>query len=247
MLLYEPQVFQSFWIAAVVLIIVFSGSVVQAGLGMGFGLVVGPLLALIDPVLVPVPALFIGSTTAIMGSLSESKNIAWSEVGVGMMGRMSGIIVGSFLLVSLTSKSTFLLVFGIIILSAVILSIAGWRLAFTVKNLFAMGTISGFTGVITSVGAPPLALIYQDRPAEQTRATLSTFFAIGGVASLVVLYSIGWARIDHFYLALFMAPAAALGTWYGQKIRGRFVSRYRGFLLAIAAVASLSLIIKGLS
>ena len=247
MQLFEPLVFQSFWVAGLVLIIVFAGSVVQAGLGMGFGLTVAPLLALIDPVLVPVPALFMGTVTAVLGSLNEPRNIVWPEVGVGMLGRFSGIVAGAFLLISLTSKSTFLLVFGVIILCAVILSIMGWRLAFTMRNLFAMGIVSGFTGVVTSVGAPPLALIYQDKPAEQTRATLATFFAIGGATSLLILFAIGWAKVDHIYMALFMAPAAAFGTWYGQKIRGRFVSKYRGFLLGVAGFASIMLILKGLS
>ena len=229
------------------LAIVFAGSVIQAGLGMGFGLTVAPILALLDPALVPVSALYLGTTTALAGAVSERANIVWSEVGIGMAGRFCGIVMGAMLLVEMTDRATFSMVFGIIILFAVLLSVAGWRLEFCKRNLMAMGVVSGFTGVITSVGAPPLALIYQHRPAIQTRATLASFFALGGAASLLILYATGWATLSHLWMALFMAPAAVFGTWTGRRVRGRFDKRYRIFLLGVAAFASLLLILRGMS
>ena len=247
MLELEPNLTQSVWVLATILMIVFAGAVVQAGLGMGFGLTVAPLLALIDPVLVPVSALYMGTVTALFGAVSERQLIVWKEVGVGMAGRMSGIVIGTVVLLEMTSRSMFSLVFGIIILFAVILSVAGWQLALTMRNLLSMGFISGFTGVITSVGAPPLALIYQNQPPHSTRATLATFFAIGGAASLIVLYATGWAKFEHLLYALIMAPAALLGTWLGRRLRGRFDRRYRPFLLAVAGLASILLILRGLS
>lgn len=243
----EPQLFLSFWVAGAVVLIVFAGSVVQAGLGMGFGLTVAPILALLDPVLVPVSALFLGTATSISGALVERASIVWREVTICLSGRVLGIFAGLYILVGLTSLATFSLVFGTIILFAVLLSIAGWNLALNPRNLFAMGSVSGFTGVITSVGAPPLALIYQHQPAAQTRATLATFFAMGGMMSLVVLYSIGLANLTHFWAALIMAPPAILGTWLGRRLKGGFDKRYRVFLLAIAVLASLMLIYRGLS
>ena len=247
MLEIEPQLLQSVWIAVAVLMIVFAGSVVQAGLGMGFGLTVAPILALLDPVLVPVSALYLGTATSIAGAWSERNSIIWKEAGICLVGRVSGIFVGLYVLLGLTSLATFSLVFGSVILFAVVLSIAGWQLALNMRNLFAMGVVSGFTGVITSVGAPPLALIYQNQPARQTRPTLATFFALGGAASLLVLHGAGLANLTHLWLALFMAPAAILGTWYGRRLKGRFDSRYRVFLLGIAALASVLLIFRGLS
>ena len=225
----------------------FAGSVVQAGLGMGFGLTVAPILALLDPVLVPVSALYLGTATSVAGALNERANIVWKEVAICLSGRMSGIFAGLLILVGLTSLATFSLVFGIIILFAVFLSIAGWRLALNTPNLFSVGVVSGFTGVITSVGAPPLALIYQHQPAAQSRATLATFFALGGLASLIVLYISGLGNLTHLWAALIMALPAALGTWLGRRMRGGFDQRYRVFLLGIATLASLMLIYRGLA
>ena len=227
--------------------IVFAGSVVQAGLGMGFGLTVAPILALLDPVLVPVSALYLGTATSIAGAFSERAHIVWKEVAICLSGRVSGTFVGLFVLLSLTSLATFSFVFGVVILFAVLLSVAGWRLALNMPNLLAVGVVSGFIGIITSVGAPPLALIYQHRPAAQSRATLATFFALGCLVSLVVLYVAGIGNLTHLWAALAMALPAIVGTWAGRRMRGGFDQRYRVFLLGIAALASLMLIYRGLA
>ncbi|MEP0940454.1 MAG: sulfite exporter TauE/SafE family protein [Rhizobiaceae bacterium] len=247
MLEIEPQIFQSTWVAIAVVTIVFAGAIVQAGLGMGFGLTVAPILALLDPVLVPVSALYLGTATSIAGAWNERTNIVWGEVGVCLSGRATGILVGLYVLIGLTSIKTFSLVFGTIILFAVLLSAVGWQLALNMRNLFAMGLVSGFTGVITSVGAPPLALIYQHQSATKSRATLATFFAFGGAISLVALYAAGLANLTHLWLALFMAPAAIAGTLAGRRLKTGFDRRYRVFLLGIAVLASLMLIYRGVS
>lgn len=243
----EPLVYSSIWIAIAVLVTVMIGAIIQAGLGMGFGLTVAPVLALIDPALVPAPALFLGMSTSLVGAVVERHDIVWSEVGVGTIGRTAGIVLGAFLLTYISDRSTFQLVFGILIAIAVALSVVGWRVNMSTRNLLGMGWISGFMGVITSVGAPPLALIYQNRDAVKSRPTLAAFFAVGCAMSLVALYLSGWAGVNQFWLACFMAPAAVLGTLLGGRLKGRVSNNYRPFLLSIAGVASVLLIVQGLS
>lgn len=242
-----PLVFNSLFWAAVVFIVVFAGSIVQAGLGMGFGLSVAPLLALIDPIMVPTAALFLGAGTSIVGAWAEREHIVWREVGIGFAGRFTGILVGGWVLLSLTDVKLFSLVFGVTILFAVVLTMVGWQLALNGLNLVTMGLISGFTGIITSVGAPPLALIYQNRPAIPSRPTLATFFALGGAFSLVFIFASGRGGWVDVQMALFMVPAAVTGTWFGRRLRGRFDTRYRPALLMIALGASILLILRGLS
>lgn len=243
----EPLVFNSLWIAIAVLGIVTVGAIIQAGLGMGFGLTVAPVLALIDPALVPAPALFLGMSTSLVGAVAERQNIVWPEVGIGTIGRTTGIVLGAILLTYISDRSTFQLVFGVLIAVAVALSVVGWRVPMSTRNLLGMGWISGFMGVITSVGAPPLALIYQNRDAVKSRPTLAAFFAIGCAMSLAALYVSGWAGVDQFWLACFMAPAAVVGTLFGSRLKGKVDNNYRPYLLSIAGVASVLLIIKGLS
>lgn len=242
----EPLIFSDPLAAIAVLAIVFAGAVVQAGLGMGFGLTVAPALALIDPALVPASALYMGTATAAIGAMNERSGIVWREVGIGMAGRFAGIIAGLAVLISITDLSTFSLIFGCIILAAVLISVAGWQLALNTANLLGMGFVSGLMGIVTSVGAPPLALIYQSQDPAAARPTLAAFFMFGGALSLALLYASGLAGLTSFLGALFIAPAAFLGTFMGRRSRGRFDARYRPILLVIAGAASILLILRGI-
>lgn len=243
----EPLIFSDPLIAVAVLAIVFAGSIVQAGLGMGFGLTVAPTLALIDPALVPATALYLGMATSAVAAWNERQSIVWREVNIGTAGRIVGILIGLSILLKLTDLSAFSLIFGTIILVAVVISIAGWQLALNTRNLVAMGFVSGLMGIITSVGAPPLALIYQSQNPKAARPTLAAFFMIGCAVSLTLLYATGLTGLTSFLAALFVAPAAVAGTWAGRRGRGRFDARYRPFLLMVAGVASILLILRGLT
>ncbi|WP_417416790.1 sulfite exporter TauE/SafE family protein [Hoeflea sp.] len=233
------------WLILAVFLIVMAASVVQAGLGMGFGLTAAPLLALIDPHLVPVPTLIIGMVTASMGGWRERGSIIWPEVGIGIAGRLAGVVCGALVLSQLEDRKAFMLVFGIMVAIAVILSLSGWRWAFSRFSLVSMGWLSGLMGTITSVGAPPLALIYQDRKPGEARPTLSAFFALGCAASLAGLALSGWAHAGDIYLALAMVPPMLVGIWVARRIGGRLDSRFRPALMAISGAAAVMLIVRG--
>lgn len=230
-----------------VALIVMVGAVVQSGLGMGFGLTAAPLLALIDPSLVPAPTLMLGFVTATMGALREPAGIAWNEVMIGSVGRVAGTAIATALLAIVAGSSLFDLVFGLLVGCAVLLSLAGWRLAFNRASLTAMCFVSGLMGTITSVGAPPLAIVYQDRPAATARPTLAAFFAVGCAISLIGLHLAGWAGLRELSLAALMAPPMVAGSLLSVFLRGRFDRRYRPALLVLAGIASLMLIVRGLA
>ncbi|MGF0540200.1 TSUP family transporter [Agrobacterium sp. ES01] len=230
---------------AAVFAIVVAAAIVQAGLGMGFGLTAAPLLALIDPQLVPAPTLFLGMITAVWGAWRERDAIVWSEVGLGVTGRLCGVFAATFVLAALPNRDTFTLLFGLMIAAAVLLSVIGWKLVFNRTTLLAMSVISGLLGTITSVGAPPLALIYQDRSPAQARPTLSAFFAIGCILSLGGLYVSGWAGLHDLMLAALMLPPMLLGTFIARQFGARFDKRFRPALLAVSAAAALILILRG--
>ncbi len=241
------HVMASPWLVAPILAIVFCAAIIQVELGMGFGLTAAPLLALIDPHLVPAAVLFLGLVTATWGAWRERPSIRWNEVAIGVVGRILGVVVATLVLANLADRSTFMLVFGVFIALAVLLSVAGWRLAFSRASLVAMSVVSGVMGTLTSVGAPPLAMVYQSRPAREARPTLAAFFAIGCAISLAGLYLSGWAGPGDFALAAIMAPAMLAGLASARIVRGRFDRRYRPALLAVSAVAAAILIVRGLA
>ena len=239
------DLFSSPLLLAAVFAIVVAAAIVQSGLGMGFGLTAAPLLALIDPHLVPAPTLFLGMLTSIWGALRERDQIAWGEVSLGVVGRVCGVFAATFVLAALPDHRTFTLLFGLMIAAAVLLSVIGWKFPFNRVTLLAMAGISGLLGTITSVGAPPLALIYQDRSARQARPTLAAFFAIGCILSLAGLYASGWAGLSDAMLAAMMVPPMLLGTFIARRFGTHFDKRFRPALLAVSAGAALVLILRG--
>ncbi|TCP44224.1 sulfite exporter TauE/SafE family protein [Rhodovulum marinum] len=234
------------WLVVPVLLIVVAAAVVQTGLGLGFGLVAAPLLALLDPDLVPVPSLIVGFATATLAAFRERDAIAWSEVWTGTGGRVAGVMVATVILATLTDPDAFALVFGVMIGLAVALSALGPGLRFTRPRLVGMAALSGVMGTITSVGAPPMAIVYQHRPGAEARPTLSAFFAIGCLVSLVGLWAAGWVGAHDLALAAVMAPGMVAGVLVAGRLRGRFDARYRAALLAVSGLAAAVLILRGL-
>lgn len=234
------------WLLGTVLVIVFCGAIVQFGLGMGFGLTVAPLLAIIDPELVPAPTLFMGFLTGCIGAWRERDHIVWREVGVGTIGRFLGIVAAVIILALLPSRSLFELIFGFMVGVAVLFSVAGWHLPFTNFNVGSMGFVSGVMGTITSVGAPPMAIVYQSQTASAARPTLAAFFALGCALSLVGLYASGWAGLQQFLAAIIMLPGVVAGYVASRYLKGVFDQKFRRYLLTIAALASIILVVRGL-
>ncbi len=228
-------------------LVVVAGSFVQAGLGMGFGLTAAPLLALIDPALVPAPVLCLGALTAAAAAWQERRAIAWREVSLGLLGRFFGILLATSVLAELTDPRTFSLAFGALVLVALLMVAFGRHLPLTRTTLAAAGLLSGFMGTITSIGAPPLALIYQSRKPEKSRPTMAAFFAIGASASLAGLLLSGWSSAADVAPVIVFLPAMLVGLFVARRLKGRFDRRYRTWLLALAGIASLLLIAKGLA
>lgn len=233
--------------AFAVILVAMAASVVQFGLGMGFGLTAAPLLALIDPVLVPVSTLYLGLATTSWGAWAERDKVVWHEVWTGSIGRIFGASLAAFVLTQIPDRQWFSLVFGLLVGLAVLLSVSGWRMPFSRTNLIAMSGISGLMATITSVGAPPLAIIYQDRPAAVARPTLAAFFAVGCTMSLAILHLTGWATWRDFALVLVMVPGVLAGYAIARRIGGRFDKRYRPLLLTVSGLAAAILIVRGLT
>ncbi len=228
-------------------LIVALAATVQTGIGMGFGLTAGPLLALIDPALVPGPSLILSGVTSILAAWSERGAIRWGEVGGGVTGRFLGLILALAILSRVTDERGFMLFFGLLVVFAVILSVSGLRIAFTRANLIAVSTVSGVMAAITSVGAPPLALIYQHAQSSQARPTLATIFAFGSFIALAGLWAFGHSGPHDVALALAISPAMMVGMVIGRRTRGRFDRRFRLILLGVSGIAGLLLIARGLS
>ncbi len=227
-------------------IIVIIGSVVQGSVGFGLGPFSVPLLVMINPIFVPGPLLVSALFLTTIMYFREKHAVKSGELKWAISGRISGTFLGALLLASIP-RNSLTLFFGIIVLIAVILLSGPFRLSLTPINLFGAGILSGFMGTTSSIGGPPLALIYHDKEGPRIRGTLSGIFVVGtiiSIASLVIIGKFGTRE-------LMISPILIAGVLIGLSISIKTAKFFdRGFtkpaILIISFVSSVVLIIKSL-
>lgn len=232
-------------LALALAIVVFASSL-QAAVGMGFGMVAAPLLALIDPMLSPAPILVVGMVVAVWGAWRERGNIAGAEIVAGLGGRILGSALALALLLVFSDQNSFYVLFGVLILVAVVLRLLGKQVAFTLANHWMLSTVSGVMGTITSVGAPPMAILYQGQRPEKIRPTLNALFFFGCVTGLAGLGLAGRLAREHLILSAIILPGVFAGIWLARYFKTDSTGKLSAAMLAISGAAAVVLIIKGL-
>lgn len=232
---------------AVAFAVIVVAAIAQSALGVGFGIVAAPVLAALDPVLVPGTVMILGTFTALVVALRERAGWRFGHLGYALVGRIGFSLLGA-LVASLLSPQLFLLVFAALILAAVALSLSGLRIAPTRRNLFLAGSASGFMGTITAVGTPPLAIVYQYAPGAEVRANLSAFFAVGGLISILSLAAFGELGLADLALSLALLPAMVLGYLLSPLLARRTDRGWmRPAMLALCIGAAGLLLVKGVA
>jgi len=233
------------WLA---LLVVILGCALQARVGIGFGLLAAPLLFLIDPLYVPGSILFLGGFLSMIIVWRSLHPVVWSRVWIANGARFVGSGVGAWGLL-LLSPAALSLVFGVALLCAVLIS--GRQLHHDIQlntsNLLNGGFFSGVIGTATSVGGPPMALVYQSASPQVARCELAAFFLIGTPISL------GWLWVQDLFgetaliLSLKLLPGVVAGYGLSEWLSARGVSPpHRLALLSLSAIAACAVIGKGL-
>ena len=232
----------------VVWAIVATGAALQASVGIGFGVLSAPLLAILAPELVPGPVLLLGLLLAAMTTTREFRSVHMGELGLAISGRIVGTLAAGAVLVALPLSVVGSL-FAVMILAAIALSMTRWRLLPTPRNLLAAGLASGFMGTITSVGAPPMALVYQNMPGPKVRATMGAFLMLGAAFSLVMLAVVGRFTMAEVVSTAWLVPPVLLGFWLSRYLVRHVDKSKRGIkpaVLAVSAIAAVMLLLKPL-
>lgn len=224
-------------------VVVFAGACLQGAGGVGFGMFVAPILALWRPELVPGPLLVLGGLLALMSALRERNAIDFHGLRYALAGRIPASFVGglAFAVLPLALLST---VFAVLILAAVGLSVIGWRVQSSPRNLFVAGLASGFMGTITSVGAPPMAIVMQHIPPAQLRATIGAFFVVGALISVLALVWVGRFGWTEFNYGIALLVPLLAGFAVSNRLVGRLGRAHiRAIVLGMSAAASAALLL----
>jgi hypothetical protein len=109
------------------------------------------------------------------------------------------------------------------------------------------GFTSGIAATTSAIGGPPMALLYQHRPARQVRSTLAVYFVVGSGLSLVTLAVAGQLPVEQLALGALMVPVLLLGVAVGERARDRVpAARFRALVLAVSAVSAVALLVRSL-
>ena len=223
---------------------VMAGALIQATGGIGFAMFAAPIVALLRPDLVPGPMILAGGSISLLIAIRERRAIDVSGAAIAIAGRIPGSIVAG-LIIGLAPRSTFAIVFSVMILAAVALSVSGWRVRPTPLALATAGFSSGVMGTITSVGAPPIGIVLQNAEPATLRATLAAFLVAGTLVSLSVLAwagRFGWHELRLGLLLLVPIGAGfALSTPLVRRVNARAV---KSFVLAVSAGSALLLLVQ---
>jgi hypothetical protein len=226
--------------------IVAAAAAVQASIGFGLAIVAAPLLALLDRAYVPGPLLAAGTCLSLIMVVRERHELDLQDVGSAAIGRVIGAVPAGYAL-RLASQDTFDLLFSVLVLAAVALSLLRRERAPTPRAIFAAGIASGFMGTITSIGGPPVALVYQGERGPRLRATLAGMFLIGSVISLCALAIAGRFGAAELARAALLVPGVVIGAVAARPLLHRFDrGSTRGLVLALSTGSALLVLMRAL-
>ena len=246
---FEGTVFEialSAWLVASAILLI--GTVVQACVGFGGNLLAVPVVVIVEPDLVPGAMLIPAFVLSAMVLAREYEHTDWANAGIGVVGRIPGSILGALLLVSVSSDALSV-VFGVLILVAVILTASNAMVDRSVGSLLVAGVASGFMATAVAVGGPPIALLYTDSDGPTVRTTLSAFLAAGTLVSILVLAIAGQFGVGDLALGATLLPATLAGVALAGPMRSRIDdgSGTRLAVLALSAAAAIIAVVRGLT
>jgi uncharacterized membrane protein YfcA len=222
------------------------GAVVQAATGLGGGLLVVPLLALISLDFVPGPVIFASLALSGLMAWRGRGDIRYEGMAPLLAGIFAGLVAGA-VTIRLVPLERAGILFGVLVLIAVAVSSAGVRVPRRAGPLAAAGAAAGYMGTTAGMGAPVLALIYQDEHGPGLRATLAFLYVVSSVLMLAVLHLAGRFGASHAAMGLLLVPGFVLGWLIAAPLARRLDRGFsRAAVLAISAASALLLIARSI-
>jgi uncharacterized protein len=229
---------------SIVAVAIILASCMQASIGFGMGMLAAPIVAIVDPGLVPGTLIMLATLLTVLVVMREHQHIDLTGTGWALAGRVPGTIAGALLLAALPERALALLLAGVV-LAGVVMTSVGWIPDPHPRNLVLAGATSGVLGTATAIGGPPMALVWQNTTGAQLRGTMSGFFLVGSLMSIAMLAFTGavdGATVTSFALLI---PAVAVGYVLSRLVnRVLDRQRQRWAAIAISAVGAIVLIVR---
>jgi uncharacterized protein len=223
---------------------VMLGAVLQASTGLGAGLIIVPLLALVSLEFIPGPIVLASMALSGLMAWQGRKDILSDGLPLLLGCLCIGIALGALSISSIPVQRAGI-AFGVLVLVAVAVSAAMPQMQRT-KPMVAGGSLmAGFMGAISGIGSPLLALMYQYEPTRVLRATLGFIFTVSSIVILICLHFAGRFGSLEAWLGVWLVPGYVLGYLVAPPI-ARMLDRgnSRRAVLIISSLSALMLIAK---
>lgn len=230
----------------VALAVVTMGAAIQSVAGFGLAMLAAPLLLLVHPPLVPGPLMASSLVLTALVARRDRAHIDFRGLRFALLGRLIGTVLAAAFLV-LATPFLFDVVFAVLVFVAVLLSAAGLRISPGHGPATLAGGLSGLMGTISSIGGPPMALLYQSAGAARLRGTLGSYFLVGTSLSVVALAIVGRYGRDEMLLSVVLVPGMIIGFLAGSPL-SRFLpdEGVRPVVLVLSTISAVAVLWRAL-
>lgn len=176
----------------------------------------------------------------------ERQAIEWKAVARVAAARIPGIGIGIWLL-TLADQRLLDGMIGLIVLVAVAVIASGITVHRNHTSEMVAGVVSGTTGTISSIGGPPLALLYRRDTGPSVRSNLAAIFFIGILMMVAARAVSGHVAGTDVVVALWLRPMVGAGFLAARRLHGRIEGGpLRVGILALSALAGVGLVLRAL-
>ncbi|MCF6745533.1 sulfite exporter TauE/SafE family protein [Blastococcus sp. KM273128] len=226
---------------------VLAASVVQTATGMGFGLLAGPLVLLVQPALVPGPLLVGTLATLVPVVWRERAALELATVRGAVLASVPGVVAGLLLLQVIDVRMLGITV-GLVVLLACGASLAGVRLPGGPRALAVAGFASGTLSTVAATPGPPIVVTYRAPTPAAQRANLSVFFVGTTLLSLGVLVAGGELTGGGLAAGAGLVPFVLLGFLIAGPLRRRLaLPTMRRAALVLCLLSGAALLVRSLA
>ncbi|WP_405374243.1 MULTISPECIES: sulfite exporter TauE/SafE family protein [unclassified Microbacterium] len=223
-------------------LIVFVAACLQASIGFGLGMLAAPFIAIIDASLLPSVVIMLAVMVSAVIAVVERAALDLRGAGWALVGRIPGSILGAGLVAIVSTRVLGWLV-AATVLFGVVVSLRGWMPRVTPATQIVAGGLSGVMGTSTSIGGAPMALIWQGSDGARLRGTMSAFFLVGSIVSMIALFALGQVTVPTLQVTGILAVPAAAGIVASRfAVRHLDRRRVRVVALTVSTVGAVLLI-----
>lgn len=223
------------------------GALVQGTIGFGLNVIAAPVAAIVHPEALPTAMIIMSLPMSAGSAVRERAHIDREGVVWTTLGRLPGVVLGGFI-VSRLEPDALAAWIGAVVVLASLMSLSAANIPVTAFASACVGAIAGVMGTTSSVGGPPLALLYQRESGPVLRSTLGATFLIGSSLSLTALAFANRVELWHWGLGFALTPAVALGLVASRGLHARVDAGWlRPCVVGLACLAGLAVMVRGLA